>query len=238
MSLCLRGVGLGGTLTEVGLTGSLLRHWPRLHTLELVNCLVSLDHPTTKPWLPPNSVLTHLTLTVFVNAETLAYCLTGLPATLTHLAIDDLSLLHPTPHRDRLVTVLELVAPQLRALTLLDSVLVGVRSRAYPEDRGAFDSVVARSTAARRLAITPSALSVLSATVGKLPGLTELVLRAGATEVGGPLFSGELVDYLGRKTGVRRVSVNRAIWGKWSLEAWEEIDDLAEKNGVEFTYLD
>ncbi len=216
--------------------------------MELVGITLRLG---TDQWTqsihPANSCLERIKLDVHCGPRTLVACLSNLPATVTHLVLDVGGMCTNDLYAELLSPLIATAATQLLEVTVLDSQRLDDDSdyEADSDDdahvvvaRGGWDGAVAELANVRRLEISPAMVPRLWGVLKKLGKLDELVLREGQGQAEEALSPGEVVEYLSRQAGLRKMSANWAVWRKWTLEGCEAVDDVAEKKGVKFTYLD
>jgi hypothetical protein len=216
----------------------LLASWPNLQTFELVGVVVRLDaHALKNQVHPRSSKLKRLKLNVLTPPVTLFALLPSLPRTLTHLEID-LNALFEMERRAIMLPLAIGMPQQLSELTLLDTPREDAGEFAHHGlSRGGWDLLLRRLINAKRLTVSPVALSNLQKILGGLTELRELALHEGRAEAPNAVSSDEVVEYLSRQAGLQKLAVNHRIWRRWTLEGCEAVDDMADKKGVHFTYL-
>lgn len=98
--------------------------------------------------------------------------------------------------------------------------------------RGGLDTLVAAATGLGSLTLSPCAVSDLDTVLGSLAGLVELELRESAASPCRAVSAGEVVDYLGRAAGLRRLRLCKRTSAGWSEAARDEVAQAGRRRGV------
>jgi len=209
--------------------------WPDLKRLALDGCEIhpSADPPAT-PLIDPraNPALRAIHARSFGTDDAIDELLAGLHGGITELVLDDTRNYTTGSWTTAISAHLPALAARFTSLSLLDSPLDSTR---LATARGAYDALVPSLKCVHRLAINPCALSLLS-TLLALPGLTELTLVSGCAEPVSGLSCGEVVDYLGRVRGLRRLALPRKVLGEGVTLEVREVEAVARERGVELEW--
>ncbi len=218
------------------MTCRLLDSWPRIKSVRLDSVSLSLGRPDDARdslVCPPQCCLETLDL---AGDVWLPPCLT--PATLTSVRLDSQNMFLMPPDCDWIIKDLEPVRSQLRELAILDTLPPGDDSPNPGGERGGLDALFVGMDKLERLEISPSTVTDLGAALSGLPVLAVLAIVQGCRLQGDWLGVDEVVAYLASQSGLRSLSVDRLIWGRWTAEDRSRAHQTAHKKRVKMVFLD
>ena len=106
--------------------------------------------------------------------------------------------------------------------------------------RGALDALLDRATATatglERLTLSPCAVSNLGNVLASWPGLAELELKQGGASPCRALGTGEVVEFLARARGLRRLGVCGRTRAGWGQAGEGEVAEAGRRRGVKVVW--
>ncbi len=104
-------------------------------------------------------------------------------------------------------------------------------------DERPFDAAITQLVSLRRLAISPSALEDLPATLGSLAHLEELHLQVGRLAMPASPGGEDVAELLRRAPGLRRVAICPETCEGWWDEDRAAVEEAAKAKAVELVWL-